>query len=261
MFSNIEVTGRELFFSVIGGILLVSLGFFIATTIHNAITEANEPYLRALKVDKNQDLFDHALKTNVGYTLAEGYLETPQPVTNPNIPGSYLSILEIEEHYVQKTRVVTTTVNGKTQTRTETYWVWEEVNRVQQDAPSFTFLGKEFSTDQINLNTHQTHSMVDGGFLSSKRFIYLTIPSSFNTSLFLKTGDKVVTDLTYYPDKTISQVVTQKEGEADGFVGIFWFVWLISIVLVAVFFVSLENEYLNNLGKPTPTKTRFRGRW
>lgn len=249
MFSNFEATGREIFVSIIGAIMLISLGFFISTAIHNWVTEMNEPYLRALKINKDVDLFDHALSTEVGYTLAQGYLETPKPVTNDRIKGEYLSILEIEEHYVQKTRVVTETVNGKTKTRTETYWEWDEVNRKQTNAEKFTFLGKEFNTNKLKLNTHKTNSTVSKGVFTNVRFVYRTIPSEFNTALFFKAKDKTITETAYYPDKTNEQVVEEKEKEADNYVVLFWVMWLITIVLGAIGFIAMENRYLNSLGK------------
>ena len=249
MFSNFEATGREIFISIIGAILLISVGFFISTAIHNWVTEMNEPYLRALKIDKDVDLFDHALNTTVGYTLAEGYLETPKPVTNSRIKGDYLSIIEIEEHYVQKTRVVTETVNGKTRTRTETYWVWEERDRNRQDAKTFTFLGKEFDTTKLKLNTHKSNSTVSAGALSGVRYVYRTIPADFNTTLFFKTKNKSISETAYYPDKTYKQVVTEKEESADSMVVLFWVLWLVTVAVGAFGFIAMENRYLNSLGK------------
>lgn len=249
MFGNIEVTIREVFIGLLGAVLLCSIGFFIATSIHNGVTEANEPYLRALKVDKDVDLFDHALNTNVGYTLSEGYLETPKPVKNSNIKGEYLSIIEIEEHYVMKTRVVTETVNGKTRTRTETYWVWEEVGRNRQDASTFTFLGKEFSTNLIKLSMHRQTNTVSKGIISDVRYIYKTIPTSFNTSLFFKTSEKTLSKTALYPNKTIKQVVEMKENAADKSVTVFWVSWIMVILIGVFVFVAMENRFLNDLGK------------
>lgn len=256
MFTDFEVTRREIFISIIGAILLISLGFFIASAIHNKVTELNEPYLRALKIDKREDLFDHALTTNVGYVLAEGKLTTPKPLEHKDLDGGYLSIRRVEEHYVQKTRTVTYTENGKTKTRTETYWEWDEIARETNNASKFNFLDKAFSTKLIELHSYKYNKTVKDNAFSHIRFKYYTIPAEFDTSLFFKTKDKSISETSYYPNKDIKQVVSLKEKQADNYVVVFWVSWILFIVIGAFIFIAMDNRFINKWGKPSQRRYR-----
>lgn len=257
MFSNFEATRREIFISIIGAMLLISIGFFVASSIQNRVTELNEPYFRALKIDNREDLFDHALTTNVGYVLAYGQLTTPKPLKHKDLDGKYLSIETIEEHYVQKTRVVTYTENGKTKTRTETYWEWDEVGRETETASKFRFLDKDFSTKLLRLHSYKHNKTVKDNTFSNVRFKYYTIPAEFNTSLFFKTTNKSLSETVYYPNKDIQQVVALKEKQAETYVVVFWVSWILCIILGAFIFIAMDNRFINSWGKPRQQR-RFR---
>lgn len=119
-----EVTARELLASVTIIAVMLILGFGIANKIIVLETEKNAEYYQAIHV-KDKDMFRYGMETSVGNAFAYGDLEAVDTVTYPEIGGEYLYIEKVEEHYNKHTRTIATTVNGKSQTRTVTYWSWD----------------------------------------------------------------------------------------------------------------------------------------
>lgn len=245
---DIEITTREILVSIVIVLLLVALGFFISNSIHNAALENSEKYFKSLKINNDAELFDYALATEVGNVLAYGTLKANEPVSDKLLDGTYFSILKIEEHYVQKTRTVTyTDSNGKTQTKIETYWEWEEYKRDYFNTDTFTFLGKVLDYNLINFDFHTYQDTIkEGGFFSDVRYVFYTIPFEFNASLFAKAKDGTIINNTLYVDQTIKEVIKQKEESADTSVIVFWVFWSILIFAAVIGFVVLENRYIND---------------
>lgn len=244
---NIEVTKREVLVSVIIILLMISVGFFLATSLHNSISVDNEKYFRALKIDNNPSLFNHAINTDVGNMVSYGTFKANEPVTDSMIDGEYFSIVKIEEHYVQKTRTVNyVDSNGTPQTRIETYWEWDEVGREYFNTETFTFLEKVFDYEKIKFKNYSYNSTVKPHSFSNVRYIFRTIPLEFDAVIYSKAKSKTITNTKIHYNTTIESLINKKENEANETVIVFWVIWSLLIIVAVVGFVVLDNRYLNN---------------
>ena len=246
---NIEITKRELLASIIIVLLLASVGFFISTSIHNKVSVGNEKYFKALKVDNNPEMFGYALKTNVGDVLAYGKFKANEPVSDPLIKGEYFSLIKAEEHYVMKTRTVTTTDDdGNVETKTEIYWEWDEMFRETHNTPTFQYLGEDFKYKTIKFRQHSYIEKVSKGRGTNVRWKFYGIPTEFNAALFFKAKDGSITEPTLHLNKKIQSILESKEKEADMWVVVFWVFWVLLIALAVFGFVALDNRFINNEG-------------
>ena len=148
---DFEITKREIIASIsILAIMLIS-GFTISDKIDDYYQDQNAKYNKAFKISNDKDLFDYAMKTNVGNSFVEGELESVDKVNINDIPGDYMIIEKVKEKYTMHTRTVTTTVNGKTRTRVETYWTWDRVGTETFKSKEINFLGNKFKSSKFNL--------------------------------------------------------------------------------------------------------------
>src|SRR6185312_805157 len=243
---DIEITKREILISIVIVLLMLSVGFFISVNIHNNVSVGNEKYFKALKIDNNPDMFNHAINTEVGDIVSYGTFKANSAVSDSLIKGKYFSIIKIDEHYVMKTRIVTyTDANGNMQTRTETYWEWEEVKRSQYNTDSFSYLGKEFEYEKVKFKNHKYNKTVSKGLLSNVRWEFRTIPVEFNASLYSMAEGKTITKNELYSGQSIEELIHQKEKGADNAVVLFWIALMFVIVLVVGIFVAMDNKYIN----------------
>ncbi len=246
---NIEVTRRELLLSIIIVLVMVGLGFLISAKVHDSVSVSNEKYFNALKIDKDDTMFNYALNTEVGYILSSGTVAAVESVSDPLIDGEYFSIRKVEEHYVMKTRTVTyTDSEGNTKTRTETYWEWDEVKRTYDHIKEFTYLGHTFKHGHIRLDNYSYLKTVKKGMLSDVRYKFYTMPTEFDIALFSQAKEGTITpgQSAVYYNQSIESVIDMKEGEATMFVVFFWIIWVILTIAAVVGFVALDNRFINN---------------
>ncbi|PTY93040.1 hypothetical protein [Heyndrickxia sporothermodurans] len=243
---NIEITKREVLVSISIVLIMVGLGFLIATKVHDYTMSSNEKYFKALKVDNDPELFQYAIDTEVGNLVSYGTVKAKEPVSDPMIDGKYFDLTKIEEHYVMKTRTVTyTDSNGKTQTKTETYWEWEEYDRWYSHTDTFTYLGQTYDFDFIKFSHDSYIDTYEDGMFSDVRYKFYGIPSKFNGSLYSKATKKTIANNTFHYGQTIKQLMSQKENEASHMTIFFWILWTFVIGLAVFGFVALDNKFLN----------------
>lgn len=244
---DIEITKREIMASIVIILLMIGIGFFISTSIHNKVSVDNEKYFKAMKIDNLPELFDYAINTEIGDMLSYGKFKANEPVSDPMIKGEYFSIRKIEEHYVMKTRVVTyTDSNGNTQTRTETYWEWDEWERDYFHTKTFNYLGRDFKKDRVKIDNYVYKDTVKKNSLSNVRWVLYVIPKEFSASLYSNAKDGTIQQNELYAGQEINRVIEKKEKGADNAVTMFWIIWTVLIVIVIVIFAILDNRYLNN---------------
>jgi hypothetical protein len=244
MFRDVEITLREILVSVVIALLMISLGFFFAGSIHDKVSSDNEKYFKALKVDNNPDLFDYAIRTQVGDMLSFGKFKANEPVSDNLIKGKYFYIDKVEEHYTMHTRVVTYKCGKSTCTRTEIYWTWDRVGEDWKNTKTFTYLGRKFNFDKVRFGNDQYYDTIKTS--SQVRFKIYVIPQEFNGSLYSNANDKTIKENELYANQKIKEVVNDKEHSADNWVIFFWIMWSVLIAAVVVIFVALDNKYLNN---------------
>ena len=139
-----KVTKREVLFSVVIICVMLVIGIIISGNIKDVAMEKQQEYMTALQINNDQDLFEYGMRTDVGNAFVYGELKAIDAVTFDEIGGEYSYVKKVKEKYTMHTRIVTTTVNGKTTTRTETYWTWDAVDSWDMHSKKITFLNIEF---------------------------------------------------------------------------------------------------------------------
>ena len=149
-----EVTKREIAFSIAIICLLMVVGIILSGMISDYLMEKFQEYNTALQIDNDTELFQYGMRTNIGNAFVYGELAAVDPVSVPQVKGVYGSITKETQEYTEHTRIVTKTreVNGKTETytETETYWSWDTIKTEQSHATTISFLGVNFPYGTID---------------------------------------------------------------------------------------------------------------
>lgn len=241
---DIEFTFREILVSVVIALLMLGLGFFIAESIRDKVSSDNEKYFKALKINNQAELFDYAIRTEVGDVLSFGQFKANQPISDRLIKGKYFAINKTEEHYTMHTRTVSYKCGKHTCHRTETYWTWDEVGNEKFTTKTFSFLGRNFNYNLIDFHNYDYIDTVKTS--SYVRFKFDGIPLEFKGTLFSNTKNNTIKENVLFPSESIKEVINDKENSAGEWVIGFWVAWSIFIIAGVIGFMALENRYLNN---------------
>lgn len=247
-FGDFTITKREILVSVAITLILIGLGFLISSGIENGINEENEKYYKALKIENDEDIFKYAIKTNVGYTLAQGKVQAIDGISIEDIDGKYFYIKKEKEKYTKHTREVehTKTIGNETYTyyTTEEYWTWDYVGEEKWHIEKFKFLNKEFNYGIIKFDNLSYKETKQTDYYT--RYNFYIIPIEFEGTLFTYINNNTINENTFYENNTIENIIKQKESEAEGFKILFWTVWIIFIGFVDFGYMYLDNNYLED---------------
>lgn len=150
------VTKREVILSCGVIALLLLIGLSISMAISNAQQVDISRYETSVKVNDNNELIQYALETKQTNICAYGMFDGGDGVTDDMIDGVYYAIERVYQHYTMHTRTVTTTVNGKTSTRTEVYYTWDTQKRENQVSPNPSFMGTDLPVKVSNYSQFDT---------------------------------------------------------------------------------------------------------
>ena len=243
---DFTITKREILVCISITIIVVSIGLFISNGIENSINEKNEKYFKALKINNNNDMFNYAIQTNVGYTYVRGKVEGVNPVSK-DIDGKYFYIKKVKEKYTKHTRQVahTRTVNGRTQTyyTTETYWTWDYAGHEESHVDKFIFSGKEFNYGDIAFHNSKHKETINES--SHIRYVYYVIDNEFEGTLFTKITNNNITENEFHY-KTIQELIKEKESDIGTLKAVFWLIWIFCIGLIDFFYIYFNNNYLED---------------
>ena len=118
---NFEITKREVLASISIIAVMILVGILISAKITERQMDRNEVYNKAVKID-SQETFSYGMRTNVGNAFVYGTLEALDPVSYPEIDGSYMYVEKIKKLYTMHTRTVAhTDANGNTTYTIENY--------------------------------------------------------------------------------------------------------------------------------------------
>lgn len=247
-FGDFTITIRELLVSIAIILVLTGLGFLISSSIENGINEKNERYYKALKINNDEKIFKYAIKTNIGYTLAQGKVQAIEGISIEDINGKYFKIKKVKEKYTMHTRQVahTKTVGNKTETyyTTEEYWTWDYAGQEEFKTEKFKFLGVQFEYGTIKFNNEQLKETIKVS--SDIRYKYYIIPYEFEGCLFTKIQDNTITENQFNYNDTIENIIEYKQKESKNTAIIFWILWIILILGIVFAFVYFDNKYLED---------------
>lgn len=237
-----EITKRELVVSISIVAIFLIIGILISGRLNEVVMDANEKYYKALKVD-TKDVFQYGMDTSIGNAFIHGDFEAIDTVGYPEIDGEYLYIKKVKEKYTMHTRTITTTVNGKVKTRTQTYWTWDVVGSEEKQSKEVSLLGIKFNTSQFNIPHGEYITTTKES--SHVRYKYYGYPAKSNVTIFtrLSGGNIESSNIPVYKDLNIEETIEALE-EKHGVV-LFWVFWSVITWSVVFGFYYLDNNWLN----------------
>lgn len=236
-----EITVREIICSITILSILIIIGLLISGGIKNHQLDRVEEYNKAVKIS-DAEQFQYGMDTNVGNAFVYGDLIAQQPVTYDELDDEYLVIEKVKEKYTKHTRVVTYTVDGKTYTRTETYWTWDVVSRDERKCHSVTFLGIMFPTDKFTLPYKSHITTIKDG--TKIRYKYNGIPKRMAGTIYTELYNKDISNKSKFYQMSLNDTVEYLTTMSHAGVIVFWVFWGILIIGSIIGFYYLENRWL-----------------
>lgn len=246
---NFEITKREILFSVVIACAMLILGFVIAGKINEALMDEYQEYNTALRIGEdstitnNAELFEYGMRTNVGNAFVYGDLKAVDTVTNSGIDGEYAFIKKVKEVYTEHERKVTyTDSDGNKQTKTETYWTWDEKHRWSWHCNEISFLGHVFPYETISLPS--AHHIRTVRASSRVRYIYYATGTEFVGTLYAALYDGEIRNALFFEDTSIENAIERLESGWS--LRLFWVFWVILTGLAVFGFCYIDNRWLES---------------
>ena len=240
---NFKITKREILVSIIIVSIMLLLGIIIHGSINDKLMLEYQKYNTALQIENDSDLFAYGMKTNIGNAFVYGDLKAVDTVTYPEIDGEYLYVEKVKERYTRHTRTVTTTVNGKNQTRTETYWTWDRVGSEDKKCNEISFCVVVFDSNKINLpSSKYIDTIRESGYI---RYKYYGTETEFTGTIFTELKDNTISDNTaFYNKDTIEDVM--KSFKSNWQLVLFWVGWVLLTGGCVFVFYYIDNRWLED---------------
>lgn len=248
---DIEVTPREVLFSVLIVGVLYTIGFFIAGAIEKHAEEQNLKYRQAVQIKDNGLALAHACNTDVGYAFVEGDFHTVDPVSFEGLEGEHLRIVRDKEEYTRHTRVETYTVpNGRggtsVRTRTVTFWTWDVVSSSRKCATKILCCSNEYPVVTFSFGDIGTIRRVkETGFRTRDVFYYL--PKDFRGAFFCKLAERKINGRPLIIQGATIEGLYNAMIKSPGVI-VFWCFWWILIAGCVIAFVVIDNKWLEDRG-------------
>lgn len=239
-----KIAKREVIFSVVIVCLMLVFGIMISGRINDSLMNKYQEYNTALQIDNDSSLFEYGMRTNIGNAFVYGELAAVDSVTYLEIGGEYASATKVTERYTKHKRTVTKTrtINGKTETytETETYWTWDEISRDHIHVERITFLGKEFSYGAINHFPEHYIDTVSSGF--NLRDVYYGSDILHEGTLYAVLADNTISETSFYCEKTIDETIDSLETAWQ--LVVFWILWIVTTAFLVFIFYCVDNKWL-----------------
>lgn len=244
-----RITKREVLFSVVIICAMLIIGIIISGNINDNVMEKQQEYITALQINDDKDLFEYGMRTNVGNAFVYGELKAVDTVTFDEIGGEYSYVEKVKEKYTRHTRTVTKTrtVNGKTQTYTETevYWTWDRVDRWDKHSEKLTFLDVEFDYGTINFPSSDYICTIKES--NRIRYKYYGDPIYSIGTIYTNLKDGTIPKSTMYHNCTIEEALEIKT--SDFGIVFFWICWVFLTGGVVYGFYYIDNWWLEDNNK------------
>lgn len=226
-----DLKKSKIFIIIIILVILIVLGCFISSEIKSITNKNNEKYYKAQKID-NKEYFKDFIETNTGYVLAQGKVQAVEGVSINELEGKYLKIKKVKEQYNKHTRSIKHKINDTVYYTTEEYREWDYMGEEEMHVEIFNFLGVDFNYEKVKFSNDRYKTTMDGEY--NTRYKYYIIPSEFETTLFAYVENNTVNDYSFFINKTIDEVIKDKQEEPKIYCVIFWIVW-VSLILIIIF--------------------------
>lgn len=239
--NDIEVTFREVIFSIgIIGIALM-LGIKIADAIDNHMRDKNAVYTKAVQINNDSLQFNYVFATNYGSTFAYGTLSAIGEAKDENVSG-VMSIRRELERYTKHHRTVCEGEGKDCHCHEETYWTWDHQKTDVFSVANVRFIGKVFRFGEFPYRDYNYYKTIPCGY--HLRYVYHTMPLQVSGTLFAIIDNHRMNKAEFKPGVTIDKA-------RDAYVSVhhrlvFWIIYMILLIAGVIGFVSLENDWLED---------------
>lgn len=258
--SDFEFTKREILCSIAIIFLFLLAGFFIDGKICDRISEENEIYLQATRIENSPEQFDYALRTGFGDTFISGQIQAVDPVSFSELTNSYLAVQKVREEYTRHTRIVSYRVGKTTHHRTEIYYTWDRKGTMELSADQVSFCGIKFPVSTFDISAWSRlaldESTVDqssvknlkGNYLyedQDTRYYFSAIPATLTGTVFAALHHQAIEGTAeFHWGQSIEEVVAEHLKSATMYRIIFWCAWIFFCSIVIVVFAYFDNRWL-----------------
>ena len=239
-----EITTRELLFSIIIILIMLAIGLFISEKISSTVDEHNQEYKQAAKIDRDRDLFEYGMRTDIGNAFVSGTLKAVDPVSLPEIDGEYAYIRKTEEEYTRHERIITDydedgNVKGH---HTETYYTWDEVGYEEYTCSKIIFLNNEFDYGVIPFPGVYHYMTIRKS--SSIRYAYYVCKAEYDGTIYAKLENQTISKVKFIKDKGVEDAVEYMCDYSSANTKIFWIIWVVLICAAVCGFCMLDNRWV-----------------
>lgn len=241
-FGDFEITIREIIASVTIVAVMFMMGFMISGRIEAHQMDKNAEYYKAVHIT-DSNMFLYGMETNLGNAFVYGSLQAVDSVTYPEIGGEYLYVEKVKEKYTMHTRTVTTTVNGKTHTRIETYWTWDKVGSEDIHSNNIRFLDIEFPYGKVVVpNAEYIETIKES---SKIRYKYYGCQKEHTGTIYTYLKDGIIKDGSeFFKNTDIDEALKRKTSGID--LVLFWILWIVLTGGAVFGFYYMDNRWLEN---------------
>ena len=264
-----EITKRELLFSIVIIILSITIGLFVYSGLAENRREEAELYTKALKIQELED-FNYASETKVGNALVYSDCYTIESVVLPELKNEYAVIFKITEKYTKHTETYKDS-NGNT--KKEITYSWDNYKQDTYNVNKIIFMDKSLSIGLFNFNLMNSEKLkltsetVSENVLSNCnstyyypngkyeregniRSRYQVIPLKFSGTMFMDFSKSEFTkdNTEFYYNNNIEEVIALK-GDTKGFTLKFCIWWIFGTIIVLFLFFVIDNKWLEDKGK------------
>lgn len=267
-----EITKREILVSIIGIVILLSIGLLINNAITYKSIAKKELYNKTLKIDNDKDTFKYAIDTNIGNVLVYGNFNIKNGVKIDELKQDYMAIKKETERYTKHTREVCNKCGEKTCCHTEDYYTWNTIDTKKEYVDTISFLNinfrfKQFSNyeyKRLNLNSdvvsdkhinkiRQNYIYDNNNFFTrvgDLRYKYYVVGKSFNGSVLAKAKNKTLEPINESKisifHNTINKILEEIKKELTVIKVVFWIIYIILIGVGVGYFIYQDNYYLED---------------
>ena len=253
-FGNFSLSKREIIVSVVILALMLTFGFMIHGAINDSLMLEYQKYNTALQINEDAEMFEYAMKTDIGNSFVYGELKCVDTVTYPEIGGNYSYVEKVKERYTRHTRTVVVKSGKTTTTRTEVYYTWDKVGSESKHCNKITFLDSEFNYGEIDFPSASYIKTIKES--SKIRYKYYGTPTSCVGTLYSDLRDDTINNSKFFHNLSISETLEHLESGYE--LVLFWIGWTLLTGGLIFAFIYVDNHWLEDNPKKHK-KSRYYG--
>lgn len=244
-----EITKREVIFSIIIIAAMIGIGNIIGSKITKRIHDKNEVYNKSVTIESDE-MFKYGLDTNIGDSFTYGRLYAVDTVSVDDVMD-YMYISRELERYQKHYRTVTKThrnYDGSTYTTSELeeYWTWDSIRTDKFYNTMVNFCGINFPTKDFPIPNSYYLKTVGCGVL--ERYNYRVVDKEYYGTLFADLDNNYICQeknkAKFMQNVSIDEAL-EKFTISPKRVLLFWIPWSLLIIGAVFLFYYFDNKWLD----------------